>query len=270
MSESLLAGIVSILSTHGRSVGTGFVVAAEGLVATCAHVVRATGADPGAEGTARFYHGEEEQRAEVVAAWWRAADAADVAILRLQTALPAGAGPLPLGPAAGTTGHPVYAFGFPSLGTLEGLWGRGEVLGLVTDTGRSLLQLRSSEITAGFSGGPVWDEETGLVIGMATSIARPDLDGRLVETAFATPAEVLQQVCPDLRLMPAPGRPTSTSGDRQTTERALAMARRSLNILEEQAAAFGKLHIPAHLQIELEEKRREVADLQARLTGLER
>ncbi len=46
---------------------------------------------------------------------------------------------------------------------------------------------------------------------------------------------------------------------------ALERARRALAILEEQAAGFGALHIPAHLQLELEEKRREVADLEARL-----
>ncbi|MEH2306692.1 MAG: caspase family protein [Nostoc sp.] len=46
---------------------------------------------------------------------------------------------------------------------------------------------------------------------------------------------------------------------------ALAMARRSLAILEEQAAGFGKLQMPGHLRIELEEKRQEVANLEARL-----
>ncbi len=46
---------------------------------------------------------------------------------------------------------------------------------------------------------------------------------------------------------------------------ALAMARRSLAILEEQAAGFGRLQMPAHLRIELEEKRREVAELEKRL-----
>jgi len=46
---------------------------------------------------------------------------------------------------------------------------------------------------------------------------------------------------------------------------ALAMAKRSLAILEEQAAGFGKLQMPGHLRIDLEEKRREVAELEARL-----
>jgi len=63
-------------------------------------------------------------------------------------------------------------------------------------------------------------------------------------------------------------RPTSTppsSAQRQTLERTLAMARRSLDILEEQAAGFGSLHAPAHLRLELEDKRREVAELEAQL-----
>lgn len=46
---------------------------------------------------------------------------------------------------------------------------------------------------------------------------------------------------------------------------ALTMARRALAILEEQAAGYGKLQIPSHLRIDLEEKRREVGELEARL-----
>jgi hypothetical protein len=48
------------------------------------------------------------------------------------------------------------------------------------------------------------------------------------------------------------------------TDRALVMARRTLAILEEQAAAYTALTIPAHLRIELEEQRRKVAELEAR------
>jgi hypothetical protein len=46
---------------------------------------------------------------------------------------------------------------------------------------------------------------------------------------------------------------------------ALAMAKRSLAILEKQAAGYTSLGRPVHLQIELEEKQREVAELEARL-----
>jgi hypothetical protein len=51
---------------------------------------------------------------------------------------------------------------------------------------------------------------------------------------------------------------------------ALARAKRALAILEEQAASFG-IRIPVDLQIELEEKRRQVTELESRhqRTGLD-
>jgi hypothetical protein len=55
-------------------------------------------------------------------------------------------------------------------------------------------------------------------------------------------------------------------GDPMTNLRAaLKRAQRALEILEEQAAGYTALTIPAHLKIELEEKRREVAALEERL-----
>ena len=45
---------------------------------------------------------------------------------------------------------------------------------------------------------------------------------------------------------------------------ALRRARRALAILEAQVAGYTTLSVPAHLQLELEEKRREVAELEAR------
>ena len=67
---------------------------------------------------------------------------------------------------------------------------------------------------------------------------------------------------------PAPERQSATpAGNRSALERALTMARRTLSILEEQAAGYTNLTMPVHLKIELEEKRREVAELEARLKG---
>ncbi len=68
-----------------------------------------------------------------------------------------------------------------------------------------------------------------------------------------------------------PASPSATPlgpDERARTERTLAMARRALDHLEEQAAGFGKLNLPAHLRIELEEKRAEVDALEAKLRGL--
>ncbi len=57
--------------------------------------------------------------------------------------------------------------------------------------------------------------------------------------------------------------------DRETLESTLNRARQALAVLEGQAAGFTVLTIPSHLVIELDEKRKEVARLEARLAQLE-
>ena len=47
MSIDLTVSVVCILRRDGSTVGTGFVVSSEGLIATCAHVVEAVGVGPG-------------------------------------------------------------------------------------------------------------------------------------------------------------------------------------------------------------------------------
>ena len=57
--------------------------------------------------------------------------------------------------------------------------------------------------------------------------------------------------------------------DRESLQRTLSRARRALQILEEEAAGYTALTRPAHLQIEIEEQRKEVASLEARLAQLD-
>jgi tetratricopeptide (TPR) repeat protein len=57
--------------------------------------------------------------------------------------------------------------------------------------------------------------------------------------------------------------------DREGLKLALTTARAVLNVLEQQAAGYTVLTIPAHLKIQLEEKRNEVASLEARLAQME-
>ena len=57
----------------------------------------------------------------------------------------------------------------------------------------NFIQVKSSEITHGFSGGPLWDENQQCVIGMLVEIIWPSApDWRLGETAFAVPVEDLK------------------------------------------------------------------------------
>lgn len=99
--QDLTRSVVRILSPGGATVGTGFVVHRDGLVATCAHVVRACGAGPGGTVRLAFYATREEREATVERDGWRDPGAEDVAILRLQGPLPAGVEPLPLGSSFG-------------------------------------------------------------------------------------------------------------------------------------------------------------------------
>src|SRR6266568_4488904 len=194
---NVLNSIVRIVSN--RRIGTGFVVTDDGLIATCAHVL----------GTSRpekafvVFQGDAVQReATVLAESWRAVDAEDVALLRVSGTLPTGVQPLPFGSSRGTEGHPLVTLGYPDAGEVEGVRGTGTILGYGAKTraGQPLLQLRSSEITEGFSGAPVWDEVRRRVVGMVVIAAQTDPLGKLGETAFATPTETLRAISPALQV----------------------------------------------------------------------
>ena len=62
-----------------------------------------------------------------------------------------------------------------------------------------MLQISSPQVTRGFSGAPVLDTVSHRVVGMVNAISSPN-EGRMVETAFITPVETLQTVCPELKL----------------------------------------------------------------------
>ncbi|MFE2585448.1 trypsin-like peptidase domain-containing protein [Streptomyces sp. NPDC059378] len=183
--------------------GAGFLIG-EGVVATCAHVVRASGHGPGERVQLIFPRAEGAPQAEgeVLIGPWRAPDADDVAIIHL-SAVPATVEPLAVGSAAGCRGHRLRSFGFPAQAPPGGHFGYGTAGDLLpptdADGGGGLLQLTgANDLTQGFSGGPVVDEVTGLVIGMVTAITAPDGHLRGQGIAYATPTEILREVWPDL------------------------------------------------------------------------
>jgi len=207
VSAELASGIVRILGPkqdQGKSgtvlttAGTGFLVTADGLIATCAHVVAGFAAGIGARVELVFQTTGEQHSATVVS--WAEPEAQDVAILRLDRPPPLPAISLPLSGSSAADGDAFRTFGFPSASPIEGMAAKLEVVGRVTQAGFPVLQMRSTEVTPGFSGAPVLDTRTGSMVGMVTAIARPDQFGRLVQTAFITPTETLRDVCPDLAL----------------------------------------------------------------------
>ncbi|MFF7127497.1 trypsin-like peptidase domain-containing protein [Streptomyces sp. NPDC008240] len=201
-SSDLPRAVAQILGPDGSVAGAGFLVAEDVLV-TCAHVVRAANSGPGERVLLAFPRaagGADSLEGQVLPDSWRAPEDEDVAFVRLSGA-PPGTRVLPLGSAEGCGGHQVRSFGFPAQAPREGHWGRGEVADLLpASAGRGAhLQLTdANDLTTGFSGGPVLDKVTGLVIGMLTEITAPDEWGRGQDIAYATPTEVLREVRPEL------------------------------------------------------------------------
>ncbi|MDF3291869.1 nSTAND1 domain-containing NTPase [Streptomyces silvisoli] len=193
--------VFQVLAPEGAVAGAGF-LAGEGTGFTCAHVVHAAGQIPGGRVEVLFPHLPNAPRvlAEVVAEQWRAPEAEDIAVVRL-VSVPAQARGMAVGTSAGCRGHGVFSFGFPAQAPRGGHFGYGEVAGLIpggSGAGRLLQLSKANDLTTGFSGGPVVDEITGLVIGMVTSIATPDAHGKGLGIAYATPAEVLREIRPQL------------------------------------------------------------------------
>jgi WD40 repeat protein len=174
--------------------GTGFFIAHD-LVVTCAHVI----APAGEILQVQFTGQEEILSARVISEYYRDPDNGDIAFLRLESA-PENITPLRLGTAEHSpSGNPFQAFGYPSVGEIEGVHARGEILGVVTENGQRLLQLRSDELNQGHSGAPVWDEKRGVIVGMVVSVYKADASGKLRDTAFAVLSETLWQVCSEIR-----------------------------------------------------------------------
>ena len=205
MDFDLRDGIVRILKPNGETAGTGFVLTTDGLIATCSHVVQSSEAQKRGElrpekTTIVFRATDELREAQVEPDWWRSSyKGEDVAILRVHGGLPEKVKPLPLGSSEGTSNHLFDTFGFPPK-LNQGIYGDGHILGETTIQNVLVRQLRSTQVTPGFSGAPVIDRLRRRVIGMVSSITPPDEYGRQVETAFITPTKILRDVCPSLQI----------------------------------------------------------------------
>jgi len=201
---------VRVRDAAGEVVGSGFLVGPD-LVATCAHVVAdALRSDPyAAQAPAAplsvdfpVLPGGPVARSAAVHRWVPIAEdgTGDVALLRLATPAPPGAVMPPVRRVDGLWDHRFRAFGFPE-GRVDGVWTTG-VIRAAQGTGWFQLQTTVGEqpVEGGFSGCPVWDDETGAVVGMTVASDRDPS----VTTAYLIPvADVLGL---DPELLPSPYR----------------------------------------------------------------
>lgn len=179
--------MAQIVADDGTVCGAGFLVAPDELV-TCAHVVEFAGHGPG--GHVRVAFPGLVTAGLVLADGWDE----DVAYLRLAEA-PADVAVLGIGTAVHSRDRAVRSFGFPSHAPSGGHFGYARAGDLLP--GKGWLQLTAANsLTRGFSGAPVVDDTTGLVIGMLTTITPPDGFSRGLEVAYATSADTLRTIRP--------------------------------------------------------------------------
>jgi len=84
LSVDLRLAIVHILNPRGATIGAGFVLSEDSLIATCTHAVQAASAGPGNTVGLVFHARGQERRAIVEPESWRGPEVEDVAILRLK------------------------------------------------------------------------------------------------------------------------------------------------------------------------------------------
>jgi hypothetical protein len=211
--------VVRVLAGDGTTVvGAGFLIGPD-LVATCAHVVAdAVATDPYAPGPPHdpvlldFPLVQDPDAAPVTAQVYRwspiAADGSgDVAVLRLHRPVPHGARMPPLRRVDALWDHGFRVLGFPE-GLTDGVWTTGRIRG---EQGTRWFQLQGAPgdqaVVGGFSGSPVWDEESGAVVGMTVAADR----SADTTTAYLIPIDQVLGLDPEL--LPCPYRGLEPFGE---------------------------------------------------------
>jgi WD40 repeat protein len=190
--------------------GTGFFISNQ-FVLTCAHVLSSDSIPPVNEiFYLRTIDGDVIE-AKLKEGFWRDPEKEDIAILSLINSPLERTVSLRFSCSDNINGHKFETYGFPE-GHPGGLQGSGTILGLNPGILASL-QLQSGEIVQGFSGGPVFDHNTGCVVGMISEKIVPDIksirkSGKnksvsdeivfgLREVALSIPSSIIRDICRD-------------------------------------------------------------------------
>lgn len=199
MLQTIEVSTIRILGLNNSSIGAGFMIADRHAV-TCAHVVSDALAflklpETRPQGIIKIdfplVSPGKIISAKVIA--WQAFD--DIAVLELTGDIPPEVLPAELLQGDDLWKHPFRTFGFPT-GFDNGVWASGRIL---AREATGWLQIEDTKQTGyfvqpGFSGGQIWDEQLGGVIGM--TVAADTRSG--VRAAFVVPIKALVNLWPDL------------------------------------------------------------------------
>jgi len=191
----LRKSVVRIESIEGSIIlGTGFIIHQDGILITCAHVI------PAANYTTKkvnvvFSHFDEDViiQANILEEGWSPPDQNDIAFLSVDKKdLPEDIVIAKLGNSEQSMFHPFVSFGFPKLTdsdnnvVFDGAWAIGNIEGDSTRKNKSrVIQINSQQLEKGYSGSPILDMKSNLVIGILTEV-------RITKPmAFATPSEII-------------------------------------------------------------------------------
>ncbi len=212
------ASIVRFLAADNTVVGAGFLVAAD-TVLTCAHVVTAALRIPSnheAPGAPTdplcldfpIVAPNRILYARVDAQYWQPPQtdgSGDIAILRLDGNVPEGAGAVRLVQSdEDLWGHEFRVFGYPDKHP-HGVWASGELRGRRTAGWIQIedVKVPGYRIQRGFSGGAIWDDQLGGVVGMAVAADTEAAN----KVAYMIPTSVLVSAYPQLGQVAIPACP---------------------------------------------------------------
>ncbi|GHC84003.1 hypothetical protein GCM10007079_25560 [Nocardiopsis terrae] len=214
--QILASGVVRVAGRDGQPRGTGALVAPD-LVLTCAHVVSdclgSPRRDPVEVGARVMVDlplaGQAARglgpRVAEVERWIpiRPDRTGDIALLRMRDPVP-GTHPLPLADPDDMWDHRARTVGFTG-GEPTALWFRG-VLSGTTEEGWVQLSRADGQVAhakEGFSGGPVWDDELGAVIGLVVAAQAE----REAQQVFVLRTGTLLRELPELETVLLPSAP---------------------------------------------------------------
>lgn|GEM_PF-2485387 len=194
--------------------GTGFFISDQGHILTCSHVVLSEGLqESGAEIPEEVrvvFLGDKkapiETMGQVLMDYWRDCREGDIAVLQVNMKQFPTARPLSLCDDQQAPDLFFRTLGFPADSWKIGLNGQGPILqGYLndpdTDEPLSFLQLSSNETTTGFSGAPVIEKWSGMVLGMINGILSPDQFLRHGNVGFARTARSIVNKVPELEVL---------------------------------------------------------------------
>ncbi|WP_017661636.1 VMAP-C domain-containing protein [Baaleninema simplex] len=197
--EALTAAIACIQRREdGYIFGTGFLVRS-GYLVTCAHVVTdALGLDrtqqeiPEELVRLKFPIVAEDCILNARVVFWSPFFEKDIAGLELQEKQPPNVREIDVLPSRDYWEHPCRIYGFPP-GKNDGVWVTSYQL--LARVGGGRVQINKIDgynyvVEGGFSGGPVWDETLGGVVGM---VATADWKKENVKVAYAIPHKLLSE-----------------------------------------------------------------------------